>query len=88
MYQPERDTVVLQMRTFALIPDFKYQRDRWGLPYGWGVAEYSTPEAFFGEDFADDAFARTPEESYRRVTEHLRIILPGSAEAQIAKLLK
>jgi hypothetical protein len=78
----------LQMQTYVLICDFVYQRDKYGMPYGWGVAQYTTHEAFFGEDFADDAFARTPEESYARVTEHLRSILPGAAEAQIGKILK
>ncbi len=84
------DTLItrLQARCGAVISDFKYQRDKYGMPYGWGVAQYETPEAFFGEDYANDAFARTPEESYARVTEHLRSILPGAAEAQIGKILK
>lgn len=78
----------LQMQCYALISDFVYQRDKYGLPYGWGVAQYSTPELFFGEEFADDAYARTPEESYARVLAHLHSILPHADEKQLKKLLK
>ncbi len=78
----------LQKSAYVLISDFVYQRDRYGLPYGWGVAQYSTPEKFFGEAFENAVYARTPEESYARVFGHLRSILPGASEAQIRKLLK
>ncbi len=78
----------LQMQTYVLISDFVYQRDKYGMPYGWGVAQYSTPEKLFGELFEDDAYARPPEESYARICAHLQSILPAATEAQIRKLLK
>ena len=41
----------LQMRTDIVIVDFEYRHDRFGNPYGWGLARYMTPESFIGEDF-------------------------------------
>ena len=34
----------LQMQSYVCIADFVYMQDRYGRPYGWGVAEYATPE--------------------------------------------
>ena len=40
------DTVItrLQMQTYITIGDFVYSQDKFGRPYGWGIAEYTTPE--------------------------------------------
>ncbi len=67
------DTVItrLQMQTYVCIADFVYERDRHGKPYGWGVAEYTTPEFLFG-DRAAAAYRRRPEDSAERILEHLR----------------
>ena len=78
----------LQMQTYLVISDFVYQRDKYGLPYGWGVAQYASPERLFGEDFADEAYARPPEESYARILTHLSALLPHADEKQLIKLLK
>ena len=32
-------------------------------PYGWGVAEYATPEELFGYDLITSAYQREPQES-------------------------
>ena len=78
----------LQMQGYVLTSDFVYQRDKYGLPYGWGVAEYATPEKFFGEAFEDEVYERTPEKSYERIFTHLKKILPDAADAQLKKILK
>ena len=46
------DTIItrLQMQCYVLNSDFIYMTDKKGKPYGWGVAEYSTPEHFLGND--------------------------------------
>ena len=40
------DTVItrLQMQTYITIGDFVYSQDKFGRPYGWDIAEYTTPE--------------------------------------------
>lgn len=72
------DTVItrLQMQAYVDIADFVYMRDKFGRPYGWGVARYSTPEAQFGYEYVTSAYRREPEESKQRMFAHLQGILP------------
>ncbi len=78
----------LQKRCYVLISDFRYATDRYGQEYGWGVAEYSTPEQFLGKKFKDAVYGCTPEESYARVLKHWRKILPGVSEKLLEKMLR
>lgn len=77
----------LQVQCYVLISDFKYKKDKQGNQYGWGVAEYSTPEKFLGEDFTEQVYLRTPEESYARVLAQLKRILPDVEEGALRKIL-
>ena len=83
------DTIITRLQTqgYVLISDFVYEMDRFGNTYGWGVAEYSTPEIFMGQEFTDRVYRRTPEESYQRILKHLQEILPDADEASIRKIL-
>lgn len=78
----------LQEQCYIIISNFVYMTDRRGQPYGWGVAEYSTPEQFMGEDFTKKVYRREPQESYELIYEHLKKILPNAADGQIKKILK
>lgn len=78
----------LQKQCYVLISDFRYASDRHGNKYGWGIAEYSTPEKFFGRKFTDCVYQRTPEESRRRVLKQLGKILPDADETQLGRILK
>lgn len=78
----------LQEQCYILISDFTYLTDKHGKPYGWGVAEYSTPEKFMGVGFTDNVYRREPRESYQIILERLKKILPNADELQIKKLLK
>ena len=84
------DTVInrLQAQGYVVISDFVYMVDKHGKEYGWGVAEYSTPERFMGKSFTDRVYRRTPEESYARICEHLQKILLDADEQAVRKLLK
>ena len=84
------DTIInrLQEQCYVVISDFTYMKDKKGNTYGWGVADYSTPEALFGEAFTDKVYERTPEESYKRIFDHLKSILPWAEDAGIKALLK
>lgn len=77
----------LQMMGYITTADFVYARDKFGKEYGWGLARYATPEAFFGEDFCREAYRRTPQESYARMASHLKALLPQASEKQIASVL-
>ncbi len=78
----------LQAQGYALISDFVYAADPFGRTYGWGIAEYSTPERFFGARFCETVYSRTPEESYERLFRHLQSLFPETDAALIRKVLK
>ena len=63
-------------------------QDRYGRPYGWGVAEYASPEELFGYDFITSAYQRDSQESGERMVQHLSSILPDASAQQITKILK
>lgn len=78
----------LQEQCYVIISNFLYMTDKHGQPYGWGVAEYSNPEQFMGEDFTKKVYQREPQESYELIYKHLKKILPNAADGQIKKILK
>ena len=78
----------LQEECYVLISDFVYLKDKNGNQYGWGIAEYSTPEQFFGSSFRETVYRPTPEESYARLFAHLKEILPEASDEAIRKFLK
>ena len=84
------DTMItrLQRQCYVLISDFQYQTDKYGNEYGWGVAEYSTPEKFLGKKFSNAVYKRTPEESYARVVKHFMKILPDAGQGLIERMLR
>ncbi len=77
----------LQMQCYVVISNFEYQISKRGVPYGWGVTRYETPEYRFGAEFTDKIYAHSPEESYAIVSEHLKKILPNAEEKAIIKLI-
>ena len=83
------ETVItrLQMQTYLCVADFDYATDRRGVPYGWGIARWSAPEAIFGYDAVTAAYARKPDQSRQRLLEHLQKRLPQASEGQLVKLL-
>lgn len=83
------DTVItrLQAECYVIISDFKYMTDKFGQQYGWGVAEYSTPERFMGDVFTENVYRRAPRESYERIYEHLKDILPDADDKKLRKML-
>ncbi|MBQ2311475.1 MAG: hypothetical protein II185_02850, partial [Firmicutes bacterium] len=77
----------LQALCFALISDFVYQTDRFGNEYGWGIAEYATPEQFFGDGFAQDVYRCEPEESYDRLLALVSKLFPAVSMEEIKKFV-
>ena len=83
------DTIItrLQSQCYAVISDFVYMKDRFGNPYGWGVAEYSTPERFMGEAFTQAVYNRTPEESFELILSHFKKLFPDEDENKLRKFI-
>ena len=84
------DTMItrLQKQCYVITSDFRYETDRFGNAYGWGVAEYSTPEGFLGKKFTGNVYKRSPEESYERLVKHFGKILPNADIHEISRILK
>lgn len=84
------DTVItrLQMQGYVCIADFVYMLDRYGNPYGWGVAQYTTPEKLIGYDYITSAYKTAPEESKQKIIAHLLLLLPQATENEISKIIK
>ena len=84
------DTMItrLQKQCYVITSDFRYETDRFGNAYGWGVAEYSTPEEFLGKKFTSNVYKRSPEESYERLVKHFGKILPNADITDICRILK
>lgn len=85
----EFDSIVarLQMLGYVTTIDFEYAKDRYGKAYGWGRVRYATPEGYFGNKFTGRVYNREPQESKKRIWEHLRMLLPLAAESRIEKLI-
>ena len=84
------DTVMnrLQEQCYVLIDDFVYQLDRFGRRYGWGVAEYATPERWMGDDFTARVYRRAPAESCDLLLARLRELCPAADEKSLRRFLK
>ncbi|MGN1217741.1 MAG: hypothetical protein ACI4TD_07190 [Phocaeicola sp.] len=76
----------LEMGGYIVTEDFVYPRDRHGREYGWGWSLLTTPESLFGKERCRTE--RTPQESYERIFQHFKKILPDTAEKSIHSLLK
>lgn len=83
------DTVItrLQMQGYVCVADFVYNRDKFGVPYGWGIAQYTTPEYIFGYDYITSEYQTDPEESKQKIIKHLKKILPEATEKQILRII-
>jgi len=77
----------LQMQTYLCVSDFIRLKDKNGRPYGWAVAQYTTPEHLFGYDYVTSAYKSEPKDSEEKMIAHLKKLLPAT-EVQIRKLLK
>lgn len=75
----------LQMGTFIVTEDFVYPVDKHGNQYGWGLSLLTTPESLYGKESC--SCERTPAESYQRIFEHFREILPEANDKQIKRLI-
>ena len=84
------DTIItrLQEQCYVTVSDFVYMKNKLGKPYGWGVAEYSTPEVFMGDDFTGRVYRCSPAESYEKLLEHFCKLFPNEDIQHIKKFIR
>ena len=76
----------LQMACRVVTEDFVYPRDKHGKQYGWGWALLTTPEQLLGHEACQ--CDRTPQESFERMLNHLKQLLPRATEKQLITLIQ
>jgi len=84
------DTVIthLQMQTYVTVHSFEYARDKYGKPYGWGIARYAVTEDVLGAEVTQGAYSRSPEASKEKIIQHLRTLYPEAADNNLEKLIR
>lgn len=75
----------LEMTCHIVTEDFVYPHDRHGKRYGWGWSLLTTPETLLGREACKADCA--PEESYARLAEYFRKMLPDVSDDTIKQLL-
>ena len=69
----------LQMGGYLLIRDFRQRINKKGVPYGWPISVYTTPEALRGYDHIASAYSVDPVESKALVYAQVRKNFPEAA---------
>lgn len=77
----------LQMQTYLVVRDFRQRRNKAGIPYGWHIALYSTPEQIWGYERVTSGYREAPQESKARICEQVRTMFPEVTDAQLKKVL-
>lgn len=76
----------LQMGGWVCISDFRYKLTKRGERYGWGVAEYSTPEMLFPREELQTSL--TPSESLDHIISYVSARFPAATPDRLRLLLK
>ena len=84
------DTVMtnLQMQTYVTVHSFEYARDKYGKPYGWGIARYAVTEDVLGAEVTQGAYDRNPDESRARIVKCLGTLCPEAFDGDLEKLTR
>ena len=84
------DTVMtgLQMQAHVTVHNFEYAREKYGKPYGWGIARYAVAEDVLGAEVTQGAYHRSPEESKVRIVQHLGMLCPDAFDDDLEKLIR
>ena len=77
----------LQMGGYLVIRDFRRRINRRGLPYGWPISVYTTPEALWGYGHVTSAYGISPAESKGRIFRQIQEHFPEAAETELAAVL-
>ncbi len=77
----------LQMQMYLCMRDFRQRKNKKGEAYGWPVAVYTTPEHVWGYEHVTSAYKEKPEESAKRIADHIKDVYPVATDAMIKKVM-
>ena len=72
---------------YLLIRDFRQRLNKKGLPYGWPISVYATPETLWGCEHIASAYSMQPEQSKELVYQQVRKNFPAATEAALQRVL-
>ena len=77
----------LEMKTYLCVKKFDQKTNKKGEKYGWSVAIYTMPETVLGYEYVTGAYKELPEDSAKRIINHMMDVYPIATINQINKLL-
>ena len=77
----------LQMGSYLLIRDFRHRVNKKGLPYGWPIAVYATPEALWGYEHIASAYGEEPARSRELVYQQVQKNFPAATEEALRAVM-
>lgn len=83
----EGTLTALQEHTYLVVKDFRQKKNKMGLPYGWHIAVYATPESLFGEERLSSDYARDPALSRAACIGQVKRHFGAATEREIAAVL-
>ena len=77
----------LQMQTYLVITDFRRRVNKKGDEYGMPVSIMQPPEVIWGYETVTSAYSKKPEDSWKKILDHIRELFPKAKEQDLMKLI-
>lgn len=77
----------LQMQMYMCVRDFRQRKNKKGESYGWPLAVYTVPEHLWGYDYVTSAYKEDPDDSARRIANHIMEVYPIATNEQIKNVI-
>ena len=77
----------LQMDGYLLTRDLRQRLNKKGLPYGWPISVYATPESLWGYEHVTSAYSTEPLHSRELVYRQVLKNFPAATEAELNSVL-
>ena len=80
--------VQLQMRMLVTIAGRTYRYNKEGLPYGWEVNVFSTPEHYFGDGVFEESIGVGRDAAIAAIAGRIRECRPDTGEREMMKFIR
>lgn len=78
----------LMMQMYLCNCDFRRRTNKKGEAYGWDVAVYSSVEHLHGYEYVTSCYKEDPQDSWKRIVDHVHEVYPIATDQQIRKVLR
>lgn len=77
----------LMEKTYLCVSCYRKRRNKQGLPFGWPIGVYTTPETRFREAFLEPGYENEPEADKQALTDFLHSQYPGADRSLCEKII-